>query len=94
MISQEESSLTKLFSSFILLTENARAIVTANGRPSGTATTIIVIAIKKLLITAYRLSTQRKQCSPITMLTTKWMRIATIVNKAATVPILPIISQK
>lgn len=71
IISQEESSFTRLFSSFILFTENARAIVTAKGRPSGTATTIIVMAIKKLFITAYKLSTQIKQCSPKTMFTTK-----------------------
>ena len=92
MISQEDNSFTRLFSSFILFTENAKAIVTASGRPSGTATTIIVIAIKKLFTTAYKLSKHKKQASPITMSTTKWISNATIVNAAATVPIFPISS--
>ena len=39
--------LTKLFSSFIFPTLYAKAIVTASGRPSGTATTIILTAIIK-----------------------------------------------
>ena len=42
MISQADKCLTKLFSSFILPTEYANEIVTANGNPSGIATTIIV----------------------------------------------------
>lgn len=45
MISQDAKFFTKFYSSFIFPTEYARAIVTANGNPSGTATTIIVTAI-------------------------------------------------
>lgn len=89
IISQEESSLTRLFSSFILFTEKASAIVTASGSPSGTATTIIVTATRKLLTTAFKLSMQRKQCSPMTILTIKWMMMAIIVRPAAIVPIFP-----
>lgn len=48
IVSHALSHLTKLFSSFILPTEYANAMVTASGKPSGTATTIIVTAtIKK-----------------------------------------------
>ena len=47
MISQDARVLTKFYSSFILLTENAKVIVTAKGKPSGTATTIIVTPIMK-----------------------------------------------
>ena len=44
--------LTKLLSSFILPLENDKAIVTARGRPSGIATTIIVTEIMKLFISS------------------------------------------
>jgi len=49
MVSEACSLLTRLFSLNILLTENARLIVTASGNPSGTATTITVTAIIKAL---------------------------------------------
>merc|ERR550534_2237205 len=42
MVSQAASFRTKLLSSYILLIEYANETVTASGRPSGTATTIIV----------------------------------------------------
>ena len=45
MVSEASSFLTRLFSSFIFMTEKAKEIVTSKGRPSGTATTIIVMAI-------------------------------------------------
>ena len=45
MVSLACSFFTRLFSFFIFWTENARAMVTAKGRPSGTATTITVIEI-------------------------------------------------
>jgi hypothetical protein len=54
IISQEANYLTKLFSSFILPTLNANEMLTANGNPSGIATTIIVIEIMKALSTSYR----------------------------------------
>ena len=53
IVSQLARFLTRFYWSFLLLTENARAIVTANGRPSGTATTIIVIAIMNALMMIY-----------------------------------------
>jgi hypothetical protein len=46
---------TKLFSSFIFPTENAKAIVTANGSPSGTAMTMMVIAKIKALKISFKL---------------------------------------
>lgn len=51
-----------MFSSFILPTEKAKAIVTAKGKPSGTATTIIVTAIKKAFTITDKDYTQIKQC--------------------------------
>jgi hypothetical protein len=45
IVSEASSFLTKLFSNFIFITEYAREIVTARGRPSGTATTITVMAM-------------------------------------------------
>jgi len=45
MVSQDERWRTKLLSSFIYPTEYANAIVTASGKPSGTATTMIVIEV-------------------------------------------------
>lgn len=51
MVSQASIFLTKLLSSNIFLTENAKERVTDNGNPSGIATTITVIPrIKKLRI--------------------------------------------
>ena len=47
IISQDARVFTKFYSSFILLTEKAKVIVTAKGNPSGTATTIIVTPIIK-----------------------------------------------
>ena len=43
MVSQAGICLTKLLSSIIFLTLKERDKVTANGKPSGIATTIIVI---------------------------------------------------
>ena len=42
IVSDEANFLTKLFSSFIFMTEKAKDIVTASGRPSGTAITMTV----------------------------------------------------
>jgi hypothetical protein len=92
IISQEDSYFTRLFSSFILLTEYAKAIVTANGSPSGTATTTIVTATKKLFIISFKLSMQRKQCYPNIILIIKCINIAHMVNAAAIVPTFPISS--
>jgi hypothetical protein len=50
MVSEADSFLTRLFSSFIFITEKASEIVTASGSPSGTATTIIEIAIIRKFI--------------------------------------------
>ena len=47
IVSQAYNFLTKLLSSIILPTETARERVTARGRPSGIATTKIVIAMIK-----------------------------------------------
>lgn len=63
MISQHYRCLTRLFSSFILLTEKASEIVTAKGSPSGTATTMIVTEVKKAPINASTVSKHRKQWS-------------------------------
>lgn len=52
IVSDACNFLTRLFSLYILLTENAKLIVTARGSPSGTATTTTVIAIIKALSTA------------------------------------------
>jgi len=56
MISQLASCFTRLFSSFILFTLYASAIDTAKGRPSGTATTIIVTAVINALTTSFKVS--------------------------------------
>ena len=45
MVSHEFKFRTKLLSSIIFLTENAREMVTARGSPSGMATTSTVIAV-------------------------------------------------
>ena len=45
MISQALKTLTRFASLAILVVANAKANVTANGKPSGTATTTIVIAV-------------------------------------------------
>ena len=45
IVSDEANFLTQLFSFFIFITENAKDIVTARGRPSGTAITITVTAV-------------------------------------------------
>ena len=51
MISQDFSYLTKFLSYNIFLTEYAKDKVTAKGRPSGIATTIMVIPTINALIT-------------------------------------------
>ncbi|KAH3680418.1 hypothetical protein WICMUC_000349 [Wickerhamomyces mucosus] len=48
IISQDLNTLTRLASLAILVVANARANVTAKGKPSGTATTTIVIAVIKI----------------------------------------------
>ena len=53
IVSAASRRLTKLFSYFIYPTEYARLSVTANGSPSGTATTIIVIERIKAFISAF-----------------------------------------
>jgi hypothetical protein len=45
IVSEEASLRTQLFSLFIFITENAKEIVTARGRPSGIAITITVTAV-------------------------------------------------
>mmetsp|Transcript_11064 Transcript_11064/g.26865 ORF Transcript_11064/g.26865 Transcript_11064/m.26865 type:complete len:259 (-) Transcript_11064:825-1601(-) len=50
MVSQAEEVLTMFMSDIIFVTEKARAMVTASGRPSGTATTKIVMPMMKNLI--------------------------------------------
>jgi hypothetical protein len=45
IVSQDSNFLTRLFSFTILALEKLKEIVTAKGRPSGIATTIIVIDI-------------------------------------------------
>lgn len=45
IVSAEASFLTKLFIALILALEKLKEMVTASGRPSGIATTIMVIAI-------------------------------------------------
>ena len=67
-------------------------MVTAKGNPSGTATTIIVTATKKELIISFKLSIQRKQCSPNIIFIIKWINIAHIVKAAAIVPTFPMSS--
>ena len=52
IVSDDFMLRTKLFSSCILPTEKARPIVTARGRPSGMATTTIVIPRMKALSTS------------------------------------------
>lgn len=53
IVSQDANFLTKQFYDNIFLTENAKDNVTANGSPSGTATTTIAIdSIKNLRIIA------------------------------------------
>jgi hypothetical protein len=47
IVSQAARNLTRLFSSFIFPTEYAREMVTARGRPYGTAITTILTAIMK-----------------------------------------------
>lgn len=64
IISQLDNYLTKLLSSFILLTLNAKLIVTAKGSPSGTATTIIVTAIINADTISLADSVHKKQCFP------------------------------
>ena len=67
-IDSEEASLrTQFFSLFIFITENAKEIVTARGRPSGIAITITVTAV----IIAYRKSVKvdPSQCLFPTVLT-------------------------
>ena len=90
--SQEARVFTKLLSSFILFTLYARAIVTANGRPSGTATTIIVTAIKKAFIISYSDYMHIKQWFPKIIWIIKWTMRAPIVKAATIVPITPISS--
>jgi hypothetical protein len=50
IVSQDERRLTSALSRIIFLIEYASVNVTANGSPSGTATTTIVTAIVKILI--------------------------------------------
>jgi len=52
MVSAEARFLTKLLSSFIFPLENDKAMVTARGRPSGIATTIMVTEMMKLFISS------------------------------------------
>lgn len=92
IISQLANYLTKLFSSFIFPTEKARAIDTAKGSPSGTATTTIVTAIKNAFTIYFMDSKQTKQCVPIAIFTPKCIHKANIVNAANKVPIFPISS--
>ena len=47
IVSQASSTLTKLLSFIIFIMEYASEMVTARGRPSGTATTMMVIAKMK-----------------------------------------------
>ena len=64
IVSQAERNLTKFFSSFILPTEYAREIVTAKGRPYGTAITTILTAMMKYSTNSLRNSI-RDECSPL-----------------------------
>jgi hypothetical protein len=57
IVSEASSFLTKLFSYFIFITENASEIVTARGRPSGTATTMTVTAMMMKSMNLLRVST-------------------------------------
>ena len=50
MISQEERRFTKFLSISMRLTEYANDIITASGRPSGTATTTIATPMMRYLI--------------------------------------------
>ncbi|ANB11089.1 hypothetical protein AWJ20_3885 [Sugiyamaella lignohabitans] len=50
IVSQDFNTRTRLLSLTIRVVANARARVTANGRPSGTATTTIVTAVMKIVI--------------------------------------------
>ena len=52
MVSEDFIERTRLFSSYILLTEKARPMVTARGRPSGMATTTIVMPKMKAFKTS------------------------------------------
>ena len=92
IVSQLARFLTRFYWSFILLTENARAIVTANGRPSGTATTIIVIAIMNALITIYNVLILRNSQSPLIHDIMIWIIRAKNTRVATAVPIIPISS--
>jgi len=81
--------LTKLLSFLIFSKEKAKAIVTAKGRPSGTAITIIVIPIimnptnlSKIFVT---LSTFPRAIS-----TTRYTVKTVTVNTAQAIPIFPI----
>jgi hypothetical protein len=49
MVSDASRRRTRFFSSFIFITEYAREMVTARGKPSGTATTITVMERIKYL---------------------------------------------
>ena len=90
IISQEESYLTKLFSSFILFTLQANDILTAKGSPSGIATTIIVTAVMKDFRISQTVPKHKKQCLLRYMSIAKFKSKAPIVRAAATVPISPI----
>jgi hypothetical protein len=57
IVSEASSFLTRLFSFFIFMTEKAREMVTASGRPSGTATTMTVTAMIMKSINLLRVST-------------------------------------
>jgi hypothetical protein len=50
IVSEDCNFLTRLFSFFIFMTEKANERVTARGSPSGTAMTITVIPVMKILI--------------------------------------------
>mmetsp|Transcript_6400 Transcript_6400/g.5708 ORF Transcript_6400/g.5708 Transcript_6400/m.5708 type:complete len:236 (-) Transcript_6400:507-1214(-) len=91
MVSEAWSFLTRLFSFFIFMTEKAKAMVTARGRPSGTATTITVMAIIRKETKAERVSMWRS--SAVSSRAVEMMRFTVMAMKvrmATYTPIFPI----
>lgn len=82
--------MTKLFSSFILLTEYANEIVTAKGNPSGIAATMILTAKMQAYITVYKDFKHKKQWLWNIIFMPKWIIKAAKVTNAANIPIFPI----
>lgn len=97
IVSQACKYLTKLFSYLIFPTLYARAIVTANGRPSGTATTMMLTAMMNASTNSWRVSNLKRVLTnyPEANAPYKiWPNMQIKVAPAETIPTWPICSAK